>query len=132
MDGEQISARVRAFIAEQVRSVVELECLLLLQRQPDREWTAEEMGRDLCIDSQWSESEMEDLARRGLAEVRTDSARRYRYSPRTDELRQAMQELAHDYAQRRVTIIQLIYARPNDPIQSFADAFLFRKGRSDG
>jgi hypothetical protein len=40
-------------------------------------------------------------------------------------------QLAVLYQQRRFSLVQLIYARPIDKLQSFADAFRFRKGKED-
>ena len=40
--------------------------------------------------------------------------------------------LAACYVDRRVTIIGLIYGRPNDPIRQFADAFRIRREDPDG
>ena len=40
--------------------------------------------------------------------------------------------LAKAYSERHVAVFTLIFSRPVDPIQSFADAFKLRKDRSDG
>jgi len=127
--GREIPEHVKAFIAEHIRSVVELEALVLLQKHRDRDWTAVEMGKELRIDEQWAAQNIVDLTQRGLAWCSADQPPRCRYAPKTMELDQAIQELALLYDQRRVSVIQLIYSKPTDPIQSFAEAFRFRKGK---
>ena len=126
MSEADLPSHIKAFIAEHIRTVVELESLLLLQRDPHQHWCAEELGRELRIDEQFALQEIADLIQRGLA--RCEEPGGCRYAPRTPELDQAVQELARMYNERRVSVIQAIYSKPTDPIQSFADAFRFRKG----
>lgn len=131
MSGGDLPAPIRAFIAENIRTVVELEALLLMHANADREWSAQELGRELRIDEQFARQELLDLMQRGLAACAVQASGCH-YAPRTPELNQTVNELAEIYAQRRVSVIQTIYARPSDPIQSFADAFRFRKGKPNG
>jgi hypothetical protein len=70
------------------------------------------------------------MAAGGLVAQQADPAA-FRFDPRTTELAQAIEELARAYADRRVTVIGLIFAKPLDKIRSFADAFRIRKDRSD-
>ena len=132
MTTADLPSPIKAFLAEHIRSVVELEALLLLQRDPQRNWTAEELGKELRIDEQWAAMEIADLSQRGLVACIEGASTSCRYAPRTPEIEQAVQELARIYAERRVSVIQAIYAKPADPIQSFADAFRFRKERPNG
>ena len=132
MNADPISSAVKTFIAQQVRSVVELECLLLLQQDAARSWTPGELGRELRIDEQWANRQMMDLAQRGLLVCDDPSCARYRYAPADPAVDALVRQLASDYAERRVSVIELIYAKPSDPLQSFADAFKFRKERPNG
>ena len=75
---------------------------------------------------------MLDLAQRGLLEGDNASPPRFRFAPRNPATAALVQQLATDYADRRVSVIELIYAKPPDPIQSFADAFRLRKERPNG
>ena len=45
------------------------------------------------------------------------------------ELDQAVVRLAKDYAERRVTVITLIFSKPVDKLRTFADAFRLRKDK---
>lgn len=91
--------------------------------------------RNLRIDSGWAEGQLVELAARGLlAQINDDSAaeRMFQYQPQTPELDRAVAGLSHEYAERRVSVISLIFSKPMDKIRSFADAFRIRKERSDG
>ena len=118
-------------IASHLRSVLDLECLLTLHADPQREWSAEELCRKLCVDERWVQHQLGDLAQRGLV-VGTGTPARFKYAAATAALNSAVAELARHYAERRVAVIELIYARPTDPLQDFANAFRFRKEQSDG
>lgn len=119
-----------AFIAGYIHSVIELESLLLLHQDRTRSWSPAELARELRIDEQFARQEIAELSSRGLAQCDSDNT--CHYAPSTAELDQAVTELAQVYLQRRVTVIEAIYARPTDPIQSFADAFRFRRGKPNG
>jgi hypothetical protein len=132
-DETTISARVQQFIADHVDSVMQLEVLLLLAGQPGKVWTAPELAAQLRIDPAWVETQLRTMAAGGLvvAGEGGGQAAQFRFGPRTPELNAAVDELAHAYADRRVTVIGLIFAKPLDKIRSFADAFRIRKDRAD-
>lgn len=56
---------------------------------------------------------------------------RYRYQPSDGRLQHAVDLLETAYAERRYTVIDLIFAKPIDNLKVYADAFLFRKGKDD-
>ena len=120
-----------SFIATCIRTVVELEALLFLLHHAPRQFSADELARELRIDPQYAKQEMTDLAQHGLAELDPQTGHG-KYAARTPELDQTVRELAKLYIERRVSVIQAIYNKPSDPIQSFADAFKFRKGKPRG
>jgi hypothetical protein len=132
VNGAGISKSVQSFIAERIRSVIELEALLLLQADPSRGWTPEDLGRELRINPAFAAAELADLASGGLIAALPDAPSRYHYAPRTPDLDAGARELAVAYVSRRVTVIQLIFAKPPDPVRNFADAFKFRKDDSRG
>jgi hypothetical protein len=129
---EPISNEVRAFVADNVRSLIALELLLIMQADPGREWSAAELTRELRAAAEWTAGELQFLSQRGLlAPVEGDPAR-YRYAPRRPELSAAVSQLASLYPQYRFSIMQIIVAAPSKSIQSFADAFKLRKEGADG
>jgi len=119
-----VPASVRGFIASHIVSVAQLEVLLLVRAAADKEWTAAEVARALVTQPEAAAGWLEDLAARGLA---SESEGRYRYNPSNPGLDQIVDALAESYANYRVAVIGLIFARPSDRITSFADAFRIRR-----
>jgi hypothetical protein len=130
-----IPARVKQFITDHVDSVMQLEVLLLLAAPDSRAWTASELAQQMRVDAAWVDATLRTMAAKGLVSVNDGAgaggAAQFKYDPRTAELGAAVNELADAYADRRVTVIGLIFAKPTDKLRSFADAFRLRKDRSD-
>jgi hypothetical protein len=123
---------VRAFITEHIDSVVQLEILLLLFRAAPAQRTAEEMGRELCIDPKWAAGQLMKLCAAGVLSCTEGSSPAFQYSPGTPQRHEQVVGLAHAYADRRVRVISLIFSKPMEQLRSFADAFRFRKEKNDG
>jgi hypothetical protein len=120
-----ISEEVKRFIIDHINSVEQLEVLLFLRSNEDKEWDAGGVSRELRIDPVSAATRLDDLCRQGLLAVRTSTL--YRYSPKTRELEQAVRELAETYENHRFSVINMIFSKPIDKIRSFADAFRIRK-----
>jgi DNA-binding IclR family transcriptional regulator len=119
-----VPAPVRRFIASHIVSVAQLEVLLLLRAAADKEWTADEVSRALVTQRDAAAGWLENLRERGLARQEGD---RYRYAPSSGELDRTIDSLAESYANYRVAVISLIFARPSERITSLADAFRIRR-----
>jgi hypothetical protein len=119
-----VPAPVRRFIASHIVSVAQLEVLLLLRAAADKEWTADEVARALVTQKDAAEGWLENLRKLGLAR---HEGGRYRYAPSTRELDRTIDSLAESYANYRVAVISLIFARPSERITSLADAFRIRR-----
>jgi hypothetical protein len=119
-----VPAPVRRFIAKHIISVAQLEVLLLLRAAADKAWTSDEVARALVTQSEAAAGWLEDLTEHGLA--RKEGAR-YGYAPSTPEDDRTIDALAESYANYRVAVISLIFARPSERITRFADAFRFRR-----
>jgi hypothetical protein len=129
-----VSETVRSLIVERIDSVVQLELLLLLHANPARAWSAGDVAQELRIDPTWAGGQLGELVGHGLiAPASTEDPRTYRYAPAAGSpLDAAVAQLARDYAERRVTIITLIFSKPVDKLRSFADAFRLRKDNPNG
>ena len=119
-----VPASVRGFISSHIVSVAQLEVLLLLRAAADKKWTASEVARALVTQPEAAAGWLEDLRRCGLA---SESEGMYRYAPANEELNGIVDALAESYANYRVAVIGLIFARPSERITSFADAFRIRR-----
>jgi hypothetical protein len=123
---DEIPREVRAFIADNLGSVVQFETLLLLHAAPDREWTADGVAASLRIDRAWAEGQLEVLCAEKLAASGDGPPRRYRFAPGDPKHHGTVDALARAYAERRVTVISLIFAKPADTLRGFSDAFRLR------
>lgn len=144
-DETDIPADVRTLIARHVDSVVHLELLLLFQREPALDRTAEQAAVELRVEPAWTAGELARLATRGLLRVADPATPTYARAPGPPELVRAIDGLARAYADRRVSVISLIYAKPagepakpaegsksSSPLRTFSDAFRLRKDGKDG
>ena len=122
-----IPEEVRRLIAERIPTAEMLEIVLLLAGAPDRGWTADEVSRQVFTVPAAAIGSLEGLVARGLAVSDASANPSYRYAPATEELRRQVAALAGAYRASRVAVIQLVFARPADPLRSFADAFRMRR-----
>lgn len=94
--------------------------LLLLSEQRERSFSVDEISAELTSTPRSIRERLRVLRRRRLVER---AGERYRYVAdavrdlRVDELREA-------FANRPVSVIELIFSRREDSLESFADAFL--------
>lgn len=123
---------VKRFITHHIDSVEQVEILLLLYQQQERTWSAEAVARELRIAPLSAGDRLEGMLRIGLLTRQTTSPEEYRYAPRDSRLEEAVSGLAEGYTRRRVTIINLIYAKPIDKIRTFSDAFRIKKDDDHG
>lgn len=123
MTSAGIPEDVRDFVAAAIRSVEQLEVLLLLERDPDRDWSAGEVSAELRTQERSAGAWLAQLETRGLL---AENGGRYRYAAREPE-RATVASLRRCYEVYRVRLIGLIFERQDDAIQSFADAFRIRR-----
>jgi hypothetical protein len=117
------------FLRTAVPSVDAAELLLLLERERQRWWSAQESARALAPTVCVSEP---DIARyfgvfqaSGLIALGPD--KRVQYRPGHAELEAHVAILAQAYRERPVTLIRVIYALRDSSIRSFAEAFKLRR-----
>jgi len=121
-----IPTEVARFVEKHIRSLDQLEVLLLVSALPDREWTVEAVDAIVRSNpnavSQW----LEEFVQSGLL-IRSAEPPMYRYAPKSDELARSVAALGSTYKLCRHKVVELIYSRPASSIRSFSDAFRFKK-----
>ena len=135
VSAEEIPQEVRSLIHDHIESVVQLEALLLLQARPQQVFPASEVGKELRIEQSWAAEQLNHLCARGFAACLDAGAGTppvYRYGPRSVEMDRAIKGLAQAYADRRVSVITMIFSKPADKLRSFTDAFKLRNGDTRG
>lgn len=120
-------ADVRAFIAEHISSIAELEMLLLLRSDPAKNWDVAEISKALYATPEMAAGQLSSLQNRGLLVASEEPENRYRYQPGSPELEGMVNRLAELYRDRRVSVITVLYSEPVNKVQTFADAFKLRK-----
>jgi hypothetical protein len=132
-DDSGFSNELLAFIREHIHSIEQLEVLLMIRRRADVEWTPASVSEEMRTGVPSASTRMKDLESRGLLQsTKNGTQSSYRYAPRTPELESAVAELDRAYAERRYTIIDLIFSKPVDKIRVFAEAFRIRRGEGEG
>jgi hypothetical protein len=127
VSAQGIAPEVQAFIADHIESVVQVEVLLHLYAHPTTDYRPSEIGKELAIDPTWADAQLQNLCARGLLACGKGPDPAYRYGPKSPEMERAVAGLARAYADRRVTVIGLIFSKPSDQLRNFADAFRLRK-----
>jgi hypothetical protein len=125
---DEIPAAVQQFVADHIRSIAQLELLLLMHRERQRSWTIADAAKELYTAVSMTEPMLESLRAIGLVSLQGDQ---YQYAPKSKSLDQTVDDLAQLYQQRRVTIVNLIYSAPVQKLQDFADAFRIRRPPED-
>mgnify|MGYP001562281163 CR=1 FL=1 len=104
-------------------SVEELEVLLILHEANDRSWTALEINERLRSQESSIAKWLDALVALGLAQ---QGDGRYRYAPASAKLARDTSALAEAYRERRIKVIELIFAKPSESLRDFVRAFKLR------
>jgi hypothetical protein len=117
---------VLALVHGPVRTLTHVELLLALRAcQPEALGIDELAGAASATTLHGARHTLHELvAAELIAEVDAD---RWRFAPRDASARQAVDELALTYDLRPVSLVRAVYERPTRALQSFADAFRFRR-----
>jgi hypothetical protein len=123
-----VTPDVERFLSERIDSVEQLEALLLLQRHPDRWWTASAVASDLGGDPPSVARSLDTLCARNLLDVRIAQDVLFRFAPRASDAA-TLRNIAEAYRTHRMVVLQLL-SRQIDSARDFADAFRLR-GRKE-
>ena len=114
---------LQALIAQHTPSMDHIAVLLVLRAASHTQHPVDDVVRETRLDRAVVAPVLEAMARTGMLERDGDL---YRYAP-SAATAGAVDELAHMYHTRPVTLVRAIYDRPKRAVQSFADAFRLRK-----
>lgn len=125
VSNEGLSEEVKQFIADCIASVEQLEVLLHLYSTAPRPWSAEAIAKDLYVAQESVTRRLEEFHEKGLLEKREGDL--YVFRPQKDTTERVVRDLSFAYKERRVAVINQIFANPQDHLRSFSDAFKFKK-----
>lgn len=117
-----LPASIRAFLARHIRSVEQLEILLLFARGPGVAWSSKKVYDTILSTPHSVERWLEEMTRNGLLAKAPEPPGAYRLSGNEDVAAQTGL-LAELYRISPVRVIEAIYRRDTIAAQSFADAF---------
>ncbi len=123
---------VRHFLVAHFHSIEQIEVLFLLRDTALREWSAAEISRELRSSDMSIQDRLIDLAASGFISARdADTGLVYRYAPLDDGISRLIDGLASAYKERRLRVINLIYAKPESDALSFSEAFNLSRKKGD-
>src|SRR5436190_1453997 len=126
---DTLHAEIVTFIKSYVRSLDDLEVLMLCVDAGDRWWDAAGIARATGLKEGAARRALDQLTRGNLLDIRITGDVRYAFSPGTAALRDAAVACAAAYRSRPVAVITCVTAAPRG-LRDFADAFRIR--RDDG
>ncbi len=122
MPEQELPPSIRSFISRHVRTVEQLEILLLFSREPDTVWSVQKVYDAILSTPHSVERWLDELVRNGLLEKLAEPGAGYRCTTE-DSLMSQILALGEIYRSRPVRVIEAIYRRDASAAQSFADAF---------
>ena len=125
MDEELLAPEIRDFITECIKSVAQLEALILLRDAPEHDWTVSDLAQRLYIEELEARAILSSLVECELA--RTDGEV-FRYFALNSERQSLVDNVAYTYSQFLVPVTKFIHNRAIGA-QKFADAFRFRRDK---
>ncbi len=111
-------------VDQYVDSLDALEVVMLLFRERQRTWTADDVVRELRISGRVARRELDRMRSRGVASE-ADGA--YRFDSTDVDKAAAIARIAAAYGARRVELINYVASQTLKRIQSIADAFKLKK-----
>jgi hypothetical protein len=117
------------FIRRHLRSAADLEILLLLWRNQERWFSADDVGRELSAPAAVTRDSLQRLSG-SLAILRRGTEAEYRFSDDNEEQSRSAAALAALYRHDRFQVLRLI-GPAAAAIQDFADAFELKKKEED-
>ena len=129
---ERLSPAVRRFLGRHIDRVEELKVLVFLAREPSRFWSAAAVARSVHLPKQSTVLCLEDLARRGLLDLRLGTDVVYRFDPATPELHRGITPVFEAYRGHRTEVLAFPTSLRRSSLKDSSDAFRLGKESDDG
>jgi hypothetical protein len=124
------SQSLEKFVAEQVGSVEQLEILLYMFRSPSEWWSSNQVYEAVKSNVRSVQERLAHFCSQGILHKDCTDPPCYRAKAEDAQLARLVTELDGHYRERRVRVVELIYARVPSGVTEFARAFRIRKGES--
>jgi hypothetical protein len=123
-----IPQQVLQFIAQQIDTVPQLECLLLLHQHDNRSWLPDEVAARIYISRETAQGILESLVRRRLLSADGEPPR-YRFTSSEAGSHALVGEVSSTYQRHLVPIATFIHSKASPSVREFAKAFDLKKDR---
>ena len=124
MSDADVPSDVRQFLVENIRSIEQLEILLLLRASSDRSWTAREVYQRVMTNETSVQESLGKLHDQRLVQVEDESDYRFVSSAETHDV---LEKLASLYKEKPARIIYALYGPQRSELDAFAQAFKLRQ-----
>jgi hypothetical protein len=125
--GNELSDELRDFIKQYVTSLERLEILLLLHKEANRAWSAEEVFKVTQTNLSSASERLKSLAVSGFLVAEGEGGSLFRFQPASMELAQRVSELRDAYAFSKYKVVEAIFSTPHGQAQKFADSFKLKR-----
>lgn len=122
MPRDQLPPNIREFIGRNVRSLEQLEILLLVARDHETVWTVQSVYDVILSTKPSVERWLDEFSRLGLLRKEPHLESTYRFIAAEKDATE-IRELGQLYRTKPVRIIEAIFNAGRNSAQSFADAF---------
>jgi hypothetical protein len=119
--------RVRSFLEGRIDSVEQLHVLILLHDSKGRAWTAAAISEELRSSESSVTKRVQNLIDRKILAPAAVSENKIQYRAFDEETETQVSETIAFYRDKPYRVIDIIFSKPRDPIQTLADAFRFKK-----
>ena len=121
-----IPQEIQQFITNHVRSVEQLEILLLIHGTPHKIWSVQSVYSSILSSKSSVERWLEEFVRTGFCQKTTDEPANYFFSA-SGEIELRLSALAELYKIKPARVIEAIFKKDLGAAQSFADAFKIKR-----
>jgi hypothetical protein len=122
---DRVTKAVRHLTELGVGRLEDLEVLLFMSRQPEREWDAERIGTSSSMTPAVVAEALARLGKRGVVELARADPPGYRLAARVDVAQ--LVQLRMDHERDRTLVVNTFFTCNLDSLRSFASAFRIRK-----
>ena len=122
----RIPRDVSLFLREHIRSITQLDLLLLLHAAPGRRFTAGQASAELRVPERFVTGLLVDFARSQVLVVDDADLPTWHFDPAGPHAR-VVTALAELVSKRKRAVHDLILAEPSSDVQLFSDAFRLRR-----
>lgn len=111
---------VARFLWQHIESVEQLEILNVLASDPSRAWSVAEVFAKVQSNAGSIHQRLHRFASEGIV---LQEGENYRFNDKDPRMAETLRAVLSDFQNKSVRVIEAIYNRRTDAVQSFADAF---------